>query len=315
MSNKFFDRFLMCTVIATFLLHGNVLAIESTSKSLCLSCHQYPGLVRQNEGQQNGLKILHIDKVKYRASSHGQVECSACHIGVDKIPHVGKNKTNCQSNCHQSNKDKTLLANTPRKGFHKKEQSVITIIEDKTSCKVCHQIYPHTKEPFVRAFLNMHTGYMVCEVCHLDRAKFNVARYGWVQTKDVQFKGDAFGSFYDPLHKLTRVPDSTLSRIAPYVNRHGKLVALMNTWDTDGAIKVYSSSRQRDKDEKTLEMTRYHRDVVKMKQTTACEKCHSANGLIDFQAIGFSNERSNTLINLDIGNIIKKYDVFYMPEL
>jgi len=314
MGNKFFNLILMCTVF-TLLLHDNVVAAESTGESICLSCHQYPGLVRQNEGQQNGLKILHIDNVKYRASSHGHVDCTACHIDVDKIPHVGKNKTNCQSNCHQSNKDKKLLANTPRKRFHKNEQSVITLLEDKTSCKVCHQIYPHTKEPFVRAFLNMHTGYMVCEVCHLDRAKFTVARYGWVQTKDVQFEGEAFGTFYDPLHKLTLVPESTLSRIAPYVNREGKLEALMNTWDTDGAINVYSSRRQLNEEEKVLEFTRYHRDVVKMKQTTACEKCHSANGLIDFQAIGFSNERSNTLINLDIGDIIKKYDVFYIPEL
>ena len=311
MSNKIFNLFLMCAFIITSLLQGNVIADES----VCFTCHQYPGLVRQNDNKKDGLKIFHIDKEKYRASSHGHLDCMACHLGINKIPHVGKNKTSCQSGCHKSSRDKKLLATTPRKGFHIKEQSFIANLEDKTSCKVCHQIYPHTKEPFVRTLLNMHTGYLVCEVCHLDRSKFTVSRYGWVQTKEVYFQGEAFGSFYDPLHKLTKRPESTLSRIAPFVNREGELQALMNTWDTDGAIKVCSSRTRLGKEEKALEISHYHRDVVKMKHTTACEECHSANGLIDFQAIGFSKERSDVLINLDIGNIIKQYEVFYMPDL
>lgn len=315
MTSNTFSLFLMCAIIAALLLPDSDTVDAATDESLCFNCHQYPGLVRQ-EKDNSGLKILHIDKVKYRASAHGELDCMACHEDINKIPHIGKNRTNCQSSgCHRSVKDKELLANTPRKGFHQQEQSIITRLDDNTSCKVCHQIYPHTKEPFVRTMLNMHTGYLVCEVCHLDRARFTVERYGWVHSDDVQFQGEAFGSYYDPLHKLTRAPETTLSRIAPYVKREGKLQALMNTWDTDGASKVYNSRTRLSEEEMAKEIKHYHRDVVKMKQTTACDECHANNGLIDFRAIGFSKERNDFLKNINIGNIIKKYDVFYMPDL
>ena len=313
MTNKTFGLYFVCSLMMAFLSLGDTVAKSAMGEQLCLTCHQYPGLVRQND--KAGLKILHIDKVKYRASVHGELDCTACHTDIDKIPHVGQNKTNCQNQCHQSEQDKRLLAKTARKGFHKQEQSVITRLEDKTSCKVCHQIYPHTKAPFVRSFLNMHTSYLVCEVCHLDRAKYTVEIYGWVQDKGVYFQGEAFGSYYDPLRKLTKTPDTTLSRIAPYAKREGKMQALINTWDTDGAMKVYHSRSRLSEEEIILEMKHFHRDVVKMKQTTACEECHSAKGIIDFRAIGFSKERSLELKKINIGNIIKRYDVFYMPDL
>ncbi len=309
MGNKVFNLLLICIFIITFPLHSTA----KVEDSACLTCHQYPGLVRQDDN--TGLKILHIDSEKYRTTPHGHLDCKACHLDVDKIPHVGNNMTTCQSGCHQSDKDIALLAKTPRKGFHRNEQSVITNLEDKTSCKVCHKIYPHKKEPFARAFLNMHTGYMVCEVCHLDRSKFTVSRYDWVQTRDVAFQGDAFGSFYTPDNNISQKSDSILSRIAPYVYKDGKLQALMNTWDTDGAHKVCSSRSRLDEDEKTIEIRHYHRDVVKMEHTTACVECHSSMSMIDFSSLGFTTEQAVALKNLNIGNIIKKYEVFYMPSM
>jgi len=279
----------------------------------CLSCHQYPGLVRLEKN--GGLKVLHVDEQKYLASSHGHLACRACHLAVDKIPHVGTNKTDCQSQCHQSDKDQSLLANTPRKGFHTKQQSVIVSLEDRTSCKVCHQIYPHSKEPFVRSFLNMHTGYLACEVCHLKRSKFNIVSYDWVNTEAVVFEGKPFGSVYDPRRKSTRKPEASLSRISPFVMHKGKPKALMNTWDTQGALKVSSARTRLDEDEKKLEIRHYHRDVVKMERTTACEECHARNGLLDFRALGFSQDRAEALMTMPIGNIIKKYDAFYLPKL
>lgn len=309
MGNKLITLFSVCAFTCLLLLSRSTVA----EQPVCLMCHQYPGLVRQMENGK--LKVLHIDVAKYRASVHGQQDCLTCHLGVDKIPHVGENKTNCQSQCHRSEKDQALLAKTPRKDFHQKEQSFITQLDDKTSCKVCHQIYPHKKEPFIRTFLNMHTGYLTCEVCHLDRAKFTVGRYDWVQTNNVEFQGDPYGSFYIPLQQFTQTPQSTLSRIAPFVQHKEKLVALMNTWDTDNATKIWPSLSQLTEDKMAIELSHYHQDIVKMEHTRACEECHRANGMVDFRALGFSKEDSERLTNLNIGNIIKKYDIFYMPNI
>ena len=64
-----------------------------------------------------------------------------------------------------------------------------------------------------------------------------------------------------------------------------------------------------------VELNHFHRDVVKMKNTTASDECHSAKGSIGFRAIGFSQKRSEELENLNIGHIIKNYEVFHMPDL
>lgn len=312
MGNKSFNLFLLFIAIASFLFHGSIAAVETDDELFCFSCHQYPGLVVQQES--GDLKILHIDKIEYQASSHGHLDCMACHVGIDIIPHNGKSDTTCQTECHSSDKVLKLIDEIPLKGFHDKEHSYVSRLEDESSCKVCHQIYPHTKEPFLRSFLNMHTNYLVCEVCHLDRSKFTVERYGWVQAKDVYFEGKSFGSFYDPLRRLTRLPESTLSRIAPYVKREGKLQALMNTWDTESALEANSQGTRLADDVKALEIEHYHQDVLKKKKTIVCQECHSANGLIDFEAIGFSKRRSDELKNLNIANIISKYKVFHIPN-
>jgi hypothetical protein len=51
----------------------------------CLTCHQYPGLVRLEK--ENGVKELHIDEEKYFASPHGEFRCKQCHTTITQVPH------------------------------------------------------------------------------------------------------------------------------------------------------------------------------------------------------------------------------------
>ncbi len=197
---------------------------------------------------------MHVDEQKFRASSHGQLTCRDCHMGVDIIPHVGKNKTDCDSVYHQSKQDRRLLTNTSRKEFHSRQRSVTISLKDRTSCKIYHQIYPHSKKPFVRAFLNMHTGYLACQVCHLKRSKFDIVSYSWVNTNEVVFDGKPFGAVYDPLRKLTHKPQSSLPRTVPFVMRKGRSQALMNAQDTAGALKVAQHELRRIKVKKHLKL-------------------------------------------------------------
>ena len=65
----------------------------------CLTCHQYPGLVRLEKG--DGIRVLHIDEQKYYKSSHGKFRCKKCHTVISKVPHTGETGTDCTSECHQ----------------------------------------------------------------------------------------------------------------------------------------------------------------------------------------------------------------------
>jgi len=69
---------------------------------------------------------------------------------------------------------------------------------------------------------------------------------------------------------------------------------------------VYSARTRLDEDKKVVELSHYHRDVVTMARTTACEECHTNDGLLDFFELGFSQARSEALMEMPMGNIIKK---------
>jgi hypothetical protein len=131
----------------------------------CLTCHQYPGLVRLEK--TNGVKVLHIDEEKFFTSPHGEVRCTQCHTTIAQVPHTGETSTACTTECHQ--KDAKKISNYPLETLHQKEQSYLVSLKDQSSCRACHPIYPHSNNKLVRAFLNMHTGFMFCEVCHIKR--------------------------------------------------------------------------------------------------------------------------------------------------
>ncbi len=302
------------------LLITGILNLSLSSTSLyanedtgCLFCHQYPGLVRLQEDKT--LKLLHIDPELYRQSTHGELGCSDCHKDVSKIPHVGANKIDCDSSCHQSEKDQELLKQKPLKNFHQGQQSVITHMPDITSCNVCHPIYPHSKQPFTRAWLNMHTGYLICEICHLKKEKYSNISYQWITTNYVEFKGKAFGSYFDADRKHTRTPESSLSRIIPVIKDNGSIQVLVNFKDTEKAREFLASSPVAGSEKMKQAIDYYHRDTGKMDVATVCETCHSQNGLLDFTALGFTEERSNVLINTNINSIISHYNNFYIPHI
>ena len=49
----------------------------------CLTCHQYPGLVRLEKSGE--FSVLHIDEARYMRSPHGKLACRKCHVTVVDI--------------------------------------------------------------------------------------------------------------------------------------------------------------------------------------------------------------------------------------
>lgn len=281
----------------------------------CLFCHQYPGLVKLDESQH--LKILHIDPESYQSSTHGKfgVGCRDCHKDINKIPHVSANNIDCKSSCHDTERDELLLSTQSIKNFHQNQQSIITRLDDQTACKVCHAIYPHSKQPFIRAWLNMHTGYLICESCHLKKDKYTNISYQWLTTKYVEFSGKPFGSYFDPDKKHTQHPESSLSRIVPVIKQRNVVHTLVNTDDTEKARDFLASGSSSTIESQTIAMEYYHRDTSKMDLTTACKNCHTKKGMLNFIELGFTRERADMLINTNIDGIISDYKNFYIPHI
>jgi hypothetical protein len=196
----------------------------------CLTCHQYPGLVRHKPN--DGFKVLHIDEAKYSSSPHGQVDCRKCHTTVVKVPHTDETRVDCATTCHLTEKDQKMLKSYPLESFHKAEQSFISRLDDETACRVCHPLYPHAENNVVRALLNMHTGFMVCNVCHLKKENFPDFIYDWKDTDNADFSGKPFGTYYNPKTQTAHKSEHFLTRIAVFVGNNGKRQLTFNSEDT-----------------------------------------------------------------------------------
>ena len=278
----------------------------------CLTCHQYPGLVRLEKA--DGIKVLHIDEKKYFNSPHGKFRCKECHTVIAKVPHTGETSTDCTTACHQD--DAAKIRKYPLKTLHKNEQSYIVSLKDESSCRACHPTYPHSDNQLVRAFLNMHTGFMFCEVCHIDRSKIGHLVYDWQDTENADFSGEPFGTYFNPrTNKAHKADEHFISRIAVFSTDGGKKKGLINVEDTKAAREFMVTQKKLQPEVEKEKLTFFHRDVQRKEIAVACNECHSADSILDFEKLGFDEKKTKHLIYMNIKGLVTKYKVFYFPTL
>jgi hypothetical protein len=301
----------------------------------CLTCHKFPGLVRLEKPHK--FKVLHIDEEIHLASDHGMVDCRKCHPTVTEIPHTGETKVNCTTGCHLKDRAKIdALYPEYYVNYHKLERFAITRLDDTSSCRVCHPLYPHSNNKKVRALLNMHTGYMLCEVCHLKKEDLKQLRFDWKDPEHFEYVGEPYGTItHRTGHNSNKVIQEMLkmspekntsadgpasngaliSRIAVFSKKGGKKKILMNTRDCDMAKEYMSKEHTLSEKEKKDSFELFHKDIARKEVSVACNECHVPDGMIDFAKLGFDESTSKDLQYLNIKSLVTKYDTFYFPNL
>jgi len=64
-------------------------------------CHRYPTLGRYDKDGEE--RIFYVSGKAYVSSVHGGFRCTACHHGLDRIPHRDIKKVDCSQKCHIEN--------------------------------------------------------------------------------------------------------------------------------------------------------------------------------------------------------------------
>jgi hypothetical protein len=283
--------------------------------------------------------VLHIDEEKHLLSSHAKTDCRQCHPKIVQIPHTNVTDVECTTKCHFEDKEKIdSIAPAYLTDFHKEERFAITRLDDESSCRVCHPLYPHSENNKVRALINMHTGFMLCEVCHIrDRNRENLT-YDWKDPEEFEFTGEPYGRhqkqeikepeksksvisrmlrIFSEETELEETVDITylISRIAVFRTEEGKKSLLINTQDNDRAKEFLDKEKKMGLSEKEKELNFYHRDIAKKEISVACDECHSPKGIMDFRKLGFNENRTYDLQYLNIKGLVTKYETFYFPNL
>ncbi len=282
--------------------------------------------------------MLHIDEEKHLNSPHGKVDCRQCHIQINRIPHTDETDVDCTTRCHFEDKEKIVAMKPSLSTFHKEERFAITSLEDKTSCRVCHPLYPHSRNIKTRALVNMHTGFMLCEVCHLKKENLDNLTYEWKSPESVEFTGDPYGTHQkhetaknrraeNVISRMLRIFSSeeklpketkteySISRIAIFSVVEDEKRILINTRDNDRAKEFRAREKNLSPEDKEKELKYFHKDIAKKEISVACNECHSPDGILNYEKLGFDEKKTKDLQYLNIKSLVTKYDVFYLPNL
>lgn len=322
--------------VLTVLLAGASPSVATDTEG-CLTCHRYPGLVKFEK--PDSFRVLHIDEETHLASPHGKVDCQACHPTVLKVPHTGETSVDCTNTCHDKDREKIASLSTEElKTYHQNEKFAITRIEGRSSCSVCHPLYPHSSNNKVRALINMHTGFLHCEVCHLKKEVRGTLVYTWADPERFEFTGKPYGTHvrkerpgHPPKKSLIArmlnisSPDEKadksaqheyfLSRISVFEEQSGKKISLRNTRDIEKAEEFVKKQPGMREEDRKKELSFFHRGIAKKEISTVCNECHTPSGMLDFEKLGFDKKRATDLQYMNIKSLITKYDTFYFPRL
>jgi len=208
-----------------------------------------------------------------------------------------------------------MVANYPLETLHDKEQFLMVTLQDDSSCRACHALYPHSQNTMVRALLNMHTGFMTCESCHIKRAGLGEITYQWKGPEPAVFTGRPYGFRYAPQTGVVRTTENTIWRLAISVTQEGEKRMFTHREDTDAADRFLSEEKKMGNDDKKKRLDFFHRNILRKEISVACKECHSPNGILDFLQLGFDKKTSNYLMDLDLPGLVAKYEIFYFPDL
>lgn len=333
--NKFISSIVLALIL--ILSSNSMNTAYAMDRKGCLVCHKYPGLVKYEK--PDTFKVLHIDEEKQLASSHSTTDCKECHPKTVQIPHTNVIEVECTTGCHAKDRDKIdSIEQSYLTNYHKEERFAITRLDDETSCRVCHPLYPHSEHNKVRALLNMHTGFMLCEVCHIRKEHLENLVYDWKAPEEFEYTGEPYGTLQKQEVKNEKKPKSVImkmlhilsdekdpkepthikhliSRIAVYKTDGDNKTLFVNTQDNEKAREFLEKEKNMGGSEREKELKFFHRDIGKKEISVACDECHSEKGILDFRKLGFNENKAKDLQYLNIKGLVTKYETFYIPNL
>jgi len=174
-------------------------------------------------------------------------------------------------------------------------------------CIKCHGQTPHSNNPQVRAFLNMHNLFISCQVCHVrEKESLAPARFAWSNIADGQ---------------LCPSPDMSKQLWGEY---GAKIVPLKNseadpkpvTFEEEEAFAVeYFKRRDKLSDQqKVLANEFIHRRCIET--PVRCSDCHSQQkAFLPYTSLGYTKERAAFLMSTEVADLVARYETFHMPSL
>ncbi|RUM42565.1 MAG: hypothetical protein DSY34_01655 [Desulfurobacterium sp.] len=166
-------------------------------------------------------------------------------------------------------------------------------------CSACHTFAAHKKDEKYAPFYNAHGTFMSCNVCHF--VKEGVT-YKWAEIKDGKVvlleDGDFYGLKYiQSDERVFLSGEDSSAKIVPVYNGAPVELPLKGNGNLLRDNKAVASMHN-----------------ALSEEALKCEDCHTRDGKMDFEALGFSPERVNDLEENEIVKGLKEYETIHFPK-
>ncbi|MCK9295503.1 MAG: hypothetical protein M0P70_10510, partial [Desulfobulbaceae bacterium] len=192
--------------------------------------------------------------------------------------------------------------------FHNIDDTVTLKLASPQFCVTCHGTLPHSKAPDIRSFLNMHSYFMACEVCH-DReenysGKFNYVWYDNMTNEKV-----------DKIEGSNGVYGARLIPVLVSDSNNGSEIRRMDEAEDPNFIKSYIAQKDiLTPEEQGKAKVIIHKNMAK--KPVQCTECHSSKQpYIDLARVGYSQKRAESLYRTEVADMINRYMQFYLPTM
>lgn len=172
-------------------------------------------------------------------------------------------------------------------------------------CIKCHGPAPHSRTPKERDFLNMHSLFMSCYVCHI-REQDGMAStcFGWMDLasgllcSNPKMDKGVWGEYGAKIVPLN-------SEKSPQPVKLEEEEAL--------AVKLHKGMEKLSDHQKAIDNKFIHRRCVEM--PVHCIDCHNfENAFLPYATLGYTAERATFLMSAEVADFAKYYETFYVPK-
>ena len=224
---------------------------------------------------------------------------------------------------HQERQKSDILAEARRlaeiekhRHFHQVADDAPRIAEElRPVCFICHSDLPHSKNKRIRSLMNLHTQFFVCETCHIkDKPETRIV-YKWYNPLDPNPPGPFYGTSYDPDTGSLSLGKDLISKIAPYFKseKDGKVWSAIQSQDAPIARDFVKVRDRLSPEQREGIKNKFHENIKA--KGHECNQCHTENSILDYEQLGFVENRAENLKKLVVVGMIQKYESWYLPEL
>lgn len=174
-----------------------------------------------------------------------------------------------------------------------------------TFCIKCHGPAPHSRTPKERDFLNMHSTFMSCYICHI-REQEDVAttNFGWMNLTSGQ---------------LCSSPNMDKGVWGEY----GAKIVPLNTGENLQPLKLEAEEALAVKLHKEMGLPSEHQKMIRNKfihrrcidTPVHCVDCHnSEKAFLPYTALGYTAQRAAFLVSPEVAGFAGYYETFNVPK-